>query len=99
MVVPSTSGAFDQRFGARSQEKGLTYPFNRFHQMEDLRLAAWKVSGNSTMIWEYQRGLPSSSWLDGVQAQTQLISQPGKNGVAGVLNRKLIPFHLGFNPS
>ena len=77
----------------------LTDPFNRFHPMEDLQLAAWKVSGDSTMIWEYQRGLPSSLWLDGVQAQTRLISQPGKDGVAGVLNGKLIPFHAESNPS
>ena len=30
-----------------------------------------------------------------IVAQTQLISQPGKDGVAGVLNGKLIPFMWG----
>ena len=96
-VVPRPSGAFDQRPTTPSQEKGLAH--RPIQQMEDLQLAAWKVSGNSTMIWEYQRGLPSSPRLDGVQAQTRLISQPGKDGVAGVLNGKLIPFHVEFNPS
>ena len=77
----------------------LTDPFNRFHAMENLQLVTWKVSGDSTMTWEYQRGLPSSSWLDGVKAQIRLISQPGKDGVAGVLNGKLIRFHVESNPS
>ena len=68
----------------------LIDPFNRFHPMEDLQLAAWKVSGDSTMIWEYQTGLQSSSWLDGIQGQTRSTSQPEKDGLAGVLNGKLI---------
>ena len=77
----------------------VTDPFNRLYPMEDLELAAWKVSGDSTMIWKYQTGLQSWSWLDGVQGQTQPISQPGKDGVAGVLNGKLIPFHVESNHS
>ena len=35
-----------------------------------LQLAAWKVSGNSTKVREYQKGLPTSFRLVGAKGQT-----------------------------
>ena len=73
-MVPSPSGAFDQRpdpLLLPMRRDLLIDPFNTLHPMEDLQLAAWKVSGDSTMIWEYQTGLQSSSRLDEVQGQTR----------------------------
>ena len=99
-MVHSPSGALISNLLLLPKRRDLlTDPINRFHPMEDLQLAAWKVSGDSTTIWEYQTGLQSSSWLDGVRGQTWPISQPGKDGVAGVLNGKLIPFHVESNCS
>ena len=74
----------------------LTDPFNRFHPMEDLQLAAWKVSGDSTMIWEYQRGLPSSSRLDGVHVGTNTAYQSAwKRWCGWCAERKIDPLSCG----
>ncbi len=73
----------------------LKDPFNQVHPLLEkgqLELAAWKVSRNSTLREEFQRGLQISCWQDGAKAQTPHISQAGVNGVAGVLRGNLIPF-------
>ena len=67
--------------------------------MAGLQLVAWKVSGDSTLTWEYRRDLPSSYWQGGARVTTQLTSQPGQGGIAGVLNGKSIPFVVEFNHS
>ena len=70
----------------------LRDPFNRLHPLKDLQLAAWRISGDSTQTKEYQQSLPSSSLLDGAKVQTKHTSQHGRDGIAGVINGRLIPF-------
>ena len=57
-----------------------------------LQLAAWHVS-NAPCSWKaFVQTLPSSSWQLGGQAQTQFITPPGRNGIAGVSDGRLINF-------
>lgn len=79
----------------------LRDPFNRYHPLllrKQLQLVAWKVSGNHTLRVEFRSKLPSLSSQDGVRAQTQLTSQVGGNGIAGVFGGRLIPFRVVSNP-
>ena len=57
---------------------------------------AWKVSGNSLLIQGYQSHLPVlSPVLEAKdQVQTQIMTRPGENGLAGVLGKKLIHFSI-----
>ena len=64
-----------------------------------LRLAAWKLSGISSRQQEFLERLPNSWPQDGVTAQTKYIRVPGKDGIAGVRNNKLIPFLALSTPS
>lgn len=57
-----------------------------------LHLAAWKISGKGWKQVDFQSKLQTWSEKAGEMAQNPLTSQPGRNGVAGVLNGKLIPF-------
>lgn len=59
-----------------------------------LRLAAWKVSGNNILQKRFQKRLQSLSPRAGAQEKIQHTSLPGVNGTAGVLNSRLIPFHV-----
>ena len=64
--------------------------------MEDLQLAAWEVSGDSTMIWEYQRGLPSSLWLDG--GTNTAYQSAWKKWCGWCAERKIDPLSCGVEP-
>ena len=78
----------------------LSDPFERKHPLllrHQLQLAAWKVSGVSTLQQDFQRGLQNSSLWDGAGAQIPLTSLVGKDGIAGVLKGKLIPFRMASN--
>ena len=78
----------------------LSDPFERKHPLllrHQLQLAAWKVSGVSTLQQDFQRGLQNSSLRDGAGAQIPLTSLVGKDGIAGVLKGKLIPFRVASN--
>ena len=59
-----------------------------------LLLAAWRVSGIQSNPETFQRRLSNSSPWPGGGAQKSLTTQPGPNGVAGVLRERLIPFYL-----
>ena len=59
-----------------------------------LLLAAWRVSGIQSNPETFQRRLSNSSPWPGGGAQKSLTTQPGPNGVAGVLRGRLIPFYL-----
>ena len=76
------------------REDLLTDPFNRCHPIQDLQLAAWMVSGNSSEAKAYQRGLLTLSRQDGAKVQTALINRHGPGGLAGAINGRLIPFHV-----
>ena len=57
-----------------------------------LRLLVWKVSGNPLLIHDYQSRLPVLPPVLEGQVQTQITTRPGVNGLAGVLEKKLIQF-------
>ena len=57
-----------------------------------LFLAAWHVSNNPCNRKAFVQTLPSSSWQLGSLVQTQFITPPGRNGIAGVSNGKVIHF-------
>ena len=59
---------------------------------QTLFLAAWHVSNNSCERKAFVQALPDSSWELGGQAQTQFITPPGRNGIAGVSHGKVIHF-------
>ena len=59
---------------------------------QTLQLAAWHVCKDLCKQRAFLATLPSSSWQLGGQVQTQFIIPPGKNGIAGVSQRKLIHF-------
>ena len=55
-------------------------------------LAAWPISGKDSQCRVFQTGLPVCSFDPGESTLTQHITQPGRSGVAGVLQNKLIRF-------
>ena len=59
---------------------------------QTVQLAAWHVSSDPCARKEFVRTLPNSSWQLGGLAQTQFVTPPGKNGIAGVSGWKLIHF-------
>jgi len=64
-----------------------------------LRLAAWKVSSNSTQQLEFRTRLQNCRSQDGVEEQTWPTNQDGISGLAGVREGRLIPFLVEYNPS
>ena len=60
-----------------------------------LPLAAWPISGDPTMLRDFQTELSRSSESRGDPPLRQLTHLPGNNGIAGALNGAVIPFqHL-----
>ena len=58
-----------------------------------LRLVAWKVSGGTQPQKEFRQGLQSLSQVPEDQAHHLIMNRPGVNGLAGVVNEKLIRIH------
>ena len=80
----------------------LIDPFNNPHPLVatgQLQLAAWKLSGIDSKQREFQRKLPNCWKPDGVKVQIQPTRVPGRDGMAGAVGGKLIPFHELYNPS
>ena len=72
-------------------------PFGHCHPMVtqgQLQLAAWKVSGRATQQREFRKGLPSLYCQGGAKEHHHPTSQAGRSGVAGVVEGKLILFHV-----
>ena len=60
-----------------------------------LTLAACLVSGKPFCVKEFQKVLLTLSQIPEEKTHSLITSQPGENGLAGVLNEKLILFrHL-----
>ena len=60
-----------------------------------LALAAWLVSGKPCCVKEFRKTLLTLSQIPVEKAHSLIMSQPGENRLAGVLNEKLILFrHL-----
>ena len=70
----------------------LVNPWGQTHPLIDNQtkfLAIWHVSSDQSQEETFHKGLPISYWHLGGQAQTQFITQPGLNGIAGVPQGKL----------
>ena len=60
-----------------------------------MTLAIWLVSGKPFCVKEFQKTLLELSQIPDEKADSLTMSQPRVNGLAGVLNEKLILFrHL-----
>ena len=59
-----------------------------------LQLATWKLSGRATQQQEFRKGLPSLYCQGGAKEHHHPTSQAGRSGVAGVVEGKLILFHV-----
>ena len=80
----------------------LTDPGDQPHPLVSqnrLKLAAWKISSDSTLQLEFQHRLQNCCSQDGVEVQTLRMSQAGNGGVAGVGKGRLIAFQLESNNS
>ena len=62
--------------------------------MKDLRVVAWRISGDSTRVQAFQRRLPDSSYQHGAKVETRPTSRHGSDGIVGVLKGKLFPLHV-----
>lgn len=62
------------------------------HPLCNITLAAFFVSGDSSMTKDWQDSIVTSSLLLHVRPQTNNTNVAGKNGYFGVLNGKPIPF-------
>jgi len=74
----------------------LTDPFGQPHPLMtagQLQLAAWKLSGSDNKQLEFQEKLHNSWHPGGAKELIPHIRVLGNDGIAGVLNSKLIPFH------
>ena len=60
--------------------------------MNSMTLVAWLVSGKPLHVKEFQKTLLTLSQIPGKEAHSLIMSQPGENRLAGVLNKKLILF-------
>jgi hypothetical protein len=58
----------------------------------ELRLAAWKISGNERQQEAFRAELPNCVYKQEGQGQYWLTMAPGKSGLAGVAQGKLIQF-------
>lgn len=70
---------------------GKTHPLTTNNS---LRLVTWKVSGRDYRTHEYQNQLQSLSQDVEESLQWGVLNRPGESGLAGVLRKKLIPFHV-----
>ena len=68
--------------------QGQKHPLQASNQ---LQLVVWKVSGKQWKVREYQNSLPHLSQIPEGQGQYLITNQPGKRGLAGVVNGRLIP--------
>ena len=78
--------------------RALTSPQGVVHPLlenDTLSLAGWKISGDVTLQKGFQRKLETYSCMLGDPVQNPLTIVPGRSGIAGVANGKLIRFqHL-----
>ena len=71
--------------------QGNTHPLV---ENNSLKLVAWRISGRTWQIKEYQRGLQDLLQLPEDQVHFLITNRPGESGLAGVVNNKLVPFSV-----
>ena len=59
-----------------------------------LRLAVWRISGNITKQWEFQKKLSNSCVTASRALLPKRTMSPGLSGVAGVRRGKVIPYYV-----
>ena len=72
----------------------LTNPSGGSHPLVErssLKLVAWLLSGTPYLRREFQATLVNSSLTLEEREPQRLMSQPGRNGMCGVVTGKLIP--------
>ena len=75
----------------------LRSPLGQFHPLvvqRSLSLAAWIISGRTCKQEDFRSKLPNLSYLQNDQVQTLITNRPGRSGLAGVVNNKLIHFNV-----
>ena len=75
----------------------LQNPKGELHPLvlnRSLKLVAWRVSGKSWRQREYQEQLPRLSQLHEDQAQINITTRLGENGLAGVIRNKFVPLEV-----
>ena len=75
----------------------LLDPLAKTHPLvvnQTLKLAAWLVSGNHSHQKTFQTKLQSLYQIPEEKVQSLLTNRPGASGLAGVVNRRLIPFDV-----
>lgn len=80
----------------------LQNPHNQAHPLViqgSLQLLACRVSGVVTQQQEFQRKLQNFYWQGGAKGQIQPMNLDGEDGFAGVVNGKLISFHVAYSHS
>ena len=70
-------------------EPGVIHPL-----FPSLKLAVWKISGDATKQWKFQKKLSSSCGKASRAQPPKLTMSPGLSGVAGVRKGKVIPYHV-----
>jgi hypothetical protein len=69
---------------------------NQPHPLTNLQLAGWTLSANVSKQLTFQKKLERFCWQHGDKTPPMLMPQLGISGLAGVVNKKLIPFqYLG----
>ena len=72
-------------------QKGTLY----HSDLKSLKLAAWKLSGVSSKVQAFQKQLSPQPWQPPGDHPEQCTTLDGMRSVAGVVNKRLIPFgHL-----
>ena len=75
----------------------LTNPLGQTHpliQTTSLDLVAWMVSGRPSLTREFRDKLENSSSMQEERVPYSIMSQPGKSGICGVVENKLIHLNV-----
>jgi hypothetical protein len=67
---------------------------NQTHPLTNLQLAEWLLSANTIKQQVFQGKLETFYWQHGEETPQVHTLLPGTNGLAGVVNDKLIPFQF-----
>jgi hypothetical protein len=72
----------------------LLMKVNQTHPLTNLQLAGWLLSANTTKQQVFQGKCETFYWQHGEKTPQVHTLLPGTNGLAGVVNDKLIPFQF-----
>ena len=96
LVPPSTRNVYSLST-ATSKEHKLKNLREEVHPLignRALRLAVWTISGEDYLRREFQKQLSNLSQVQDKKFQSQITIYPGECELAGVINKRLIHFHV-----